>query len=482
MYFKLSSQEVKLTYFICFTLLISCKDIPNRQSHKLPLGNIKSFARASDDKYISWKEHIIDDTALSGGVISGSDGLIMADLDLDGFEDIISVHESDTKYDDIPKGHIRIAFGSVNPDKWDLVTLAEGNEAGAAEDVAVGDINGDGYLDIVAACELAHLIYFENPKVNIRSAYWNRIIPKITQNRGSFIRVFTADLNKDKSIEVITANKGNQRGKSKGTDPKPISYFKISGNPLVDASWQEHKLINVQVPINSQTIDIDNDGDIDIIAGSRGENRIILMENISNDSIIFLSHDIKISNKKPHTISGFNMDFMDLNKDGLLDIILTENDTHLIWLEQPSDWENSWTSHHIGTTNPDQIVGFIGADINNDGYKDFLTGGYSRGTRDTDGNVKINQPLGRIAWFENPKDFTKSWIRHDISRRKRGMFDKFIAKDMDNDGDIDFVSTRGNSYPYDGVFWLEQIRSDKAIESFTKARPADSEEMPLPDK
>ena len=73
-----------------------------------------------------------------------------------------------------------------------------------------------------------------------------------------------------------------------------------------------------------------------------------------------------------------------------------------------------------------------------------------------------------------------TWTRHDISRRKRGMFDMFVARDLDNDGDMDFVSTRGNSYPYDGVFWLEQVRSKTARQVFTWARREDSEEMPLP--
>ena len=60
------------------------------------------------------------------------------------------------------------------------------------------------------------------------------------------------------------------------------------------------------------------------------------------------------------------------------------------------------------------------------------------------------------------------------------MFDQFIPRDMDGDGDVDFVSTRGNSNPYDGVFWLEQVRTPSPVPSFQRARESDSAEMPLP--
>ncbi len=103
-----------------------------------------SSARTIDGEYISWREHIIDDTAVSGVAISGSDGLTVGDLDRDGLMDIVSVHESDTTYDGVADGHVRLAFGPEDPDRWELVTLAEGSEAGAAEDAAIGDVNGDG--------------------------------------------------------------------------------------------------------------------------------------------------------------------------------------------------------------------------------------------------------------------------------------------------------------------------------------------------
>ena len=59
------------------------------------------------------------------------------------------------------------------------------------------------------------------------------------------------------------------------------------------------------------------------------------------------------------------------------------------------------------------------------------------------------------------------------------MFDAFVPIDIDDDGDIDFVATRGNNGNYDGVFWLHQLHSDAPSNAFTPAREQESEPLPL---
>ena len=105
-----------------------------------PVGDLPSTAMAADGTYIRWQEHIIDDPEIAGFLLSGSDGLVMDDLDRDGYEDIVSVHEFDSSYDSTSfrpgfeapaEGHVRIAFGSANPDQWVNITVAEGADAPA---------------------------------------------------------------------------------------------------------------------------------------------------------------------------------------------------------------------------------------------------------------------------------------------------------------------------------------------------------------
>jgi hypothetical protein len=117
-----------------FVLLLCVElGLPLATQAQTPVGHAPTEARSADGLYISWVEHIIDDPVRAGFALSGSDGLVIADLDQDGFEDVVSVHESDSEYDSSvpdpdfvppPEGHVRAAFGSADPDDWVSITLA----------------------------------------------------------------------------------------------------------------------------------------------------------------------------------------------------------------------------------------------------------------------------------------------------------------------------------------------------------------------
>jgi hypothetical protein len=467
-----------------------------------------SQAVTKDGQFISWQEHLIDDEQVNGGIpIRGGDGLVMGDIDRDGTMDVVSVHED--------SHHLRIAFGTEDPDRWELVTVGQGAEVAAIEDVALGDINGDGWPDLVVACEEAHLAYFQNPTRNFRSEHWPRMIPQVTQGRGSWLRVFIVDLNQDGRMDVLGANKGASDIVDSSAETSDVnrstSLFVVKGAPLDQSAWHEQILFKKGVPNTALPVDIDNDGDWDVLAAERLKMRMTILEVVDPGA----ANGVSVREFPMTIVPGFNSKedlrvlsgafqavFADLDRDGREDLIVNVVEdsgtgtpgyatSGLGWLRQPENLENPWTYFRIGNTLPDVVIGISMADIDGDGDLDAITGGYSGlnilaggysgASRDEDDpRVTAASTVGRIAWFENSGDPRAAWWRHDVSRRVRGMYDGFVPRDMDGDGDVDFVATRGNSGEFDGVFWLEQVRSDAPQAAFTPAREHESRALPLP--
>lgn len=147
------------------------------------------------------------------------------------------------------------------------------------EGMHVGDVDGDGWTDIVAD---AHIFY--NPKGDLAAAWgeenldtkWNTQTGDWSRN-GS--KVFLRDINGDQQAEIF------------------MSHSERSGYPLsmyqraADGSWTEHVIAD-SIPAchTLQVFDFDQDGDFDVLAGIN-KSRAQGLEFSSFEVNIFLSEN-----------------------------------------------------------------------------------------------------------------------------------------------------------------------------------------------
>ncbi len=434
-----------------------------------PVGSDHPFpaARISRGAYIAWREHIVDDGGVAGERILGADGLAVGDLDRDGFIDVIAVHEDSS--------HVRAVFGGPievrrQPGWSGSLTLGKGPLVGDCEDVSIGDLDGNGWDDVAVACERGHVVVFFNLGRPREHSGWLPVIVQATRGRGSWIRLAVVDLDGDGHNELVAANKG-------GTS---VSILYPGAQPRNGREWTEKVVWRCRTPINVRPVDLDGDGTLELVAASRGEKRIVCLD---RERDTWRTIPIYSGSNPPS--EGFMMQFIDLDRDGRLDIITEEDHGgRVFWLQQPARMDGGrWQLHLIGDVSPDWATGLGLADIDGDGQKDLIVGGYSAGPRlHEPAVIRPSDRCGCLVWFKQPERPTELWIRYPISRRRRAMYDMFIPTDLNEDGLVDFLTTRGNSGAFDGVIWIEQIRSTRPCPAFFRARATDSPEVPWPSR
>ncbi len=448
-------------------------------------------AQTPDGRYISWQEHLIDDESLGGGVpIRGGDGLHMADLDHDDILDMISIHGESS--------YVRVVFGSDEVDTWFRLSLAEGGEVRQPLDLAVGDADGDGFDDAVVACGDGHLLYLENPGGTVRGFRWGRAIPSATAGRGSFDRVSLADFDADGRLEVLAVNGGEGRDPNEGAPGPGISWFTLPPDPLNGDAWRKNVLLPGARAVNARPIDLDGDGDLDVVAALSEGSPLVWFENELLESgaeeetageVAFSVRELWGEEGPPDPRpDGSRLGFGDLNSDGRVDLVtLSAGDaSELLWIEQPADLSQPWAIHPLGRISPDRAADFGIADINGDERLDVIVGGRGgKSAAEGDANedeadVSVADPAGRIAWFENPGEAAQVWTRHDISRRAGASYAGFVSHDIDQDGDVDFFVTRGGSAKFDGLIWLQQLHSGAPAMQFTPGREEGDKPLALP--
>jgi hypothetical protein len=178
--------------------------------------------------------------------------------------------------------------------------------------------------------------------------------------------------------------------------------------------------------------DIDEDGDMDALSASRGDDKIAWYEN--NGSQSFTAHTISTTRDKARRVFA-----ADVDGDGDMDVLSASQDDSLItWYE--NDGSQNFTPHTISTA-PDGALEVFAADMDGDADLDVLS---------------ASRADNKIAWYEN--DGSGSFTAQTISTAASGAYSVFVA-DVDGDGNLDVLSASRND---NKIAWYENLGNDNA--------------------
>jgi hypothetical protein len=225
-----------------------------------------------------------------------------------------------------------------------------------------------------------------------------------------------------------------------------VGWLEAPANPRDLAGWKWHPLYQAGWIMSLAAHDIDGDGDLDILASDRKgkTSGVLWLENPG-------ASDAQAQPWKAHRIGPTGqevmfLDLADLDKDGLLDIVVPVHGRRVWFHRRKAGSPPMWESLTLPAPGPlgNGKAGRV-ADINLDGKPDVIL--TSEGTPTQSGIVWM-------SYRKTPAD--ADWDIHDITGPTGGnglKLDIIQLVDLDGDGDLDIITTDERSSL--GVIWWE---------------------------
>ncbi len=319
------------------------------------------FYENQGGKPVKWASHTIDAN------LKGCLSVAVGDIDKDGKTDLLG-----TSWDD----NSLVWYRNLGNLTWQKNIIS--TQCGNAHELYTYDMDDDGYQDVlVSAVTNNEVLLFHNPGPGVVT--WPR--QQISNTFGGSRSVAGCDLDGDGKADIIGA----------AFDGDKITIWKnMGGSPV---QWQPFDLITGYNGAHRVDItDLNQDGKPDIIGWGYLEGSLSWWENTGSDFSLWIIH--VVDNLLNTSCVG---EGVDIDLDGDLDIVSTGfSSNQVVWYENTDGKATKWTKHAIDTGMKEPWMAFAG-DIDGDLDVDVIAGG--------DGGNEIrwyeNHPSGRMDTYLN---------------------------------------------------------------------------------
>jgi len=283
--------------------------------------------------------------------------------------------------------------------------------------VGVGDIDKDGYMDIVIGAEENYgtlgttglYAYFGNGQ-----GTWTQ---HTISSTGSYAAIEIRDVDEDGNNEVFAGYQENTNGI--GAWEWTGTQFQTSGisSPITSGNVNYFRLENLS---GSSGMDL-------AVARNGG---IRYYEGSGSSPVSWTEYSSGLRTNGLCT----SMDVSDLNNDGYLDMVVGQyGDGLYAYTQNPSipSW-NDETDTLPSVEHSGRILGLVTGDVNNDGNIDLI---YSRRTSPTGLFLLLGNGGGVSG-----NDLRWTYLNNSWTSRPSGSFYQMNLADVDGDGDLDLLA------------------------------------------
>ena len=303
--------------------------------------------------------------------------------------------------------------------------------------IFVYDMDQDGLLDIVTANRIGNRVTWLRNDGGENPTFERRVIaPGIFGANG----VHVADIDGDGNPDVVSAARTSST----------ISWYQNNGADI--PSFSRFDISTTEASARSVfAIDLDNDGDVDILSASHDNDTVAWFENDGQQTPAFTRRVISTAVNGAITVHAADMD-----GDGDVDVIAGATlGFEVLWFENDGNQDPSFTTRSISATQ-NRVRSVYAADMDNDSDLDIL--------------AALNGE-DAVVWLRNDGGVNPIFTEYQVSRGLLNGPESAFPVDFDNDGDIDVIAGSIND---DTVAWFENNgASDPLYSPWIIAQEAD---------